>query len=60
MIDLISYMREYNAQATEGEDLRFYGFDMQRNICNKELIKEFYQMIDKEKAVEYMEQLDFY
>ena len=30
MAELITYMREYNAGASEGEDLRFYGFDMQR------------------------------
>ena len=27
---LIEYMREYNENAADGEDLRFYGFDMQR------------------------------
>lgn len=30
MANLISYMREYNENALEGEDIRFYGFDMQR------------------------------
>lgn len=30
MAELISYMREYNESALEGEDIRFYGFDMQR------------------------------
>ena len=30
MAELISYMREYNKSALEGEDIRFYGFDMQR------------------------------
>ncbi len=30
MAELITYMREYNASAPDGEDLRFYGFDMQR------------------------------
>ena len=30
MVELISYMREYNESALEGEDIRFYGFDMQR------------------------------
>ncbi len=30
MADLISYMRQYNETAKPGEDLRFYGFDMQR------------------------------
>lgn len=29
MADLIEWMRQYNATAAEGEDLRFYGFDMQ-------------------------------
>lgn len=30
MAELISYMREYNENAGEGDDLRFYGMDMQR------------------------------
>lgn len=30
MAELISYMRQYNDNAADGEDLRFYGFDMQR------------------------------
>lgn len=30
MAELISYMRAYNESAAEGDDLRFYGFDMQR------------------------------
>ena len=30
MAQLITYMRDYNASAPEGEDFRFYGFDMQR------------------------------
>lgn len=30
MAELISYMREYNESAQEGDDLRFYGIDMQR------------------------------
>ncbi|ONI38922.1 erythromycin esterase [Candidatus Epulonipiscium fishelsonii] len=29
MAELILYMKEYNETAAEGEDLRFYGFDMQ-------------------------------
>jgi len=29
MAQLIDWMRKYNATAKEGEDLRFYGFDMQ-------------------------------
>lgn len=30
MAELITFMREYNLSAAEGDDLRFYGFDMQR------------------------------
>ncbi len=30
MAELISYMRAYNKNASEGDDIRFYGFDMQR------------------------------
>ncbi|HRW25483.1 MAG TPA: erythromycin esterase family protein [Spirochaetia bacterium] len=30
MAELIMYMRRYNEGAAEGDDLRFYGFDMQR------------------------------
>ena len=29
MVDLIEWMRKYNATVVEGQDLRFYGFDMQ-------------------------------
>lgn len=29
MAHLIEWMRQYNMTAKEGEDLRFYGFDMQ-------------------------------
>ncbi len=30
MAELLSYMRQYNETAAPGEELRFYGFDMQR------------------------------
>ena len=32
MADLISFMKQYNKSAPNGEDLRFYGFDMQRYV----------------------------
>ena len=31
---LVEWMREYNASAAPGEDLRFYGFDMQQYACS--------------------------
>ena len=40
MAELISYMRQYNESALEGEDLRFYGFDMQRLSYSMRFLKE--------------------
>lgn len=40
MAALISYMRDYNEKAPEGEDLRFYGFDMQRGSYTYQLLLE--------------------
>lgn len=37
---LITYMREYNEKAQDGEDLRFYGFDMQRYMNSVKLLIE--------------------
>ena len=38
--DLISYMRKYNETAKDGDDLRFYGFDMQRWSYNLQYLIE--------------------
>ncbi len=40
IIELISYMRQYNDSAKVGEDLRFYGFDMQRYTYNVQFLSE--------------------
>lgn len=40
MADLISYMRQYNETAALGEDLRFYGFDMQRYAYSFQFLTE--------------------
>ena len=40
MADLIRWMREYNETAAEGEDLVFYGFDMQRSNMDYACLKE--------------------
>ncbi len=36
--ELIEFMRQYNEYAPEGEDLRFYGFDMQRYMNSFDLL----------------------
>ena len=38
--DLIEWMRKYNETAVEGEDLRFYGFDMQLYEYNYQYLLE--------------------
>ena len=40
MADLIAWMRSYNETAPEGQDLRFYGFDMQRYEYNHRFLSE--------------------
>jgi len=40
MANLIEWMRNYNATAKEGEDLRFYGFDMQTYEKNYKYLLE--------------------
>lgn len=40
MAKLISYMKKYNESASEGEDLRFYGFDMQRTSYSFQFLNE--------------------
>lgn len=37
---LIDWMREYNASAAQGEDLRFYGFDMQQRAYSFQYLLE--------------------
>ena len=40
MVELISYMRQYNETAAPGENLRFYGFDMQRYVYSFQFLTE--------------------
>ena len=40
MAQLIDWMRNYNATAKEGKDLRFYGFDMQLYECSYQYLLE--------------------
>lgn len=38
LADLVQWMRDYNESAPEGQDLHFYGMDMQRYDNNKEYL----------------------
>ncbi len=46
MAELISYMRQYNERAARGEDLRFYGFDMQRVTYSMKFLIEACEELD--------------
>ena len=43
MADLIEWMRTYNRSAAEGDDIRFYGFDMQRQEYSYKFLTESVQ-----------------
>ena len=40
ILELISYMREYNEKVEDNQKLRFYGFDMQRYVYNFQFLNE--------------------
>jgi erythromycin esterase len=46
MANLLSYMRQYNDSAAKGEDLRFYGFDMQRYAYSYKFLTEACRKLD--------------
>lgn len=46
MAELISYMRQYNETVAAGEDLRFYGFDMQRFLYSFKFLTEACQELN--------------
>ena len=55
MADLISWMRTYNETAEEGQDLCFYGFDMQRYEYNYKYLLEAAKAADV--STEQLEQI---
>lgn len=57
MLELVQWMHDYNMEASTEDKVRFYGFDMQRDIFSKELIKDFYEMADTNGA-EYIAKLE--
>lgn len=58
MLELVEWMHDYNLQAAEGDKVRIYGFDMQRDFESAYLISDFYSLIDTEKAMEYSAKFD--
>jgi len=58
MLELVEWMHDYNMNAEEGEQVRLYGFDMQRDFESAYLISDFYSLTDAEKAMEYSAKFD--
>lgn len=50
MKNLVEWMREYNASAAEGEDLRFYGFDMEQRAYSYRYLLEILQKMSVDTA----------
>ena len=50
MENLVEWMRNYNASAAQGDDLRFYGFDMQRRAYSYHFLLEALQKANIDTA----------
>lgn len=55
MIDLVTWMREYNDNVPDGEKLSFYGFDLQNPRTDVEYVKRY---LDKTKAIHDFNETD--
>lgn len=58
MAELIQWMRDYNATASEDDKVRIYGMDIQYCTRCIKLLKDGYQKIGEEKYQEYSAKLD--
>ena len=50
MQKLVEWMRDYNASAAQGDDLRFYGFDMEQRACSWRYLLEALQKANIDTA----------
>jgi erythromycin esterase len=57
MIDLVQWMHDYNAAASEDEKIYFYGNDMQRYDYSKKGLLDYYEVVDMGAAQKYAEKL---
>ena len=58
MCELVQWMHDYNETAAEDDKVRLYGADMQNDMCNVQLIKDFYEQAAPDKAEDYSARLD--
>ena len=57
MVDLVQWMHDYNATASEEEKLYFYGNDMQRYDYNKEGVLDYYKVVNENAFTDYESKL---
>ena len=57
MADLVQWMHDYNETCKIGEDLNFYGFDMQRYDNNKEILFNYLDAVDSALSQKYQKKL---
>ncbi|MER2261589.1 MAG: erythromycin esterase family protein [Psychrobacillus sp.] len=57
MVDLVQWMHDYNATASEEEKLYFYGNDMQRYDYNKKGVLDYYKVVNENAFTDYESKL---
>ncbi len=57
MVDLLAWMRDFNASRESSDQIRFYGFDMQRYDHNKEELFSLLSNADSELSASYEQTL---
>ena len=58
MQDLIRWMHDHNMTASEMEKVRLYGMDIQNCTGNIRVLKDFYEQVEPDRAVEISGHLD--
>ena len=58
MCELVQWMHDYNETAAEDDKVRLYGADIQNDMCNVQLIKDFYVQAAPDKAADYSAKFD--
>lgn len=58
MIDLVQWMHDYNATASDDEKIYFYGNDMQRYDYSKKGLLDYYEVVNKDAEQKYAVQLE--
>lgn len=58
MVELVQWLHDYNAAASENEKVYFYGNDMQRYDYNKKAVLDYYEAVNIDANKKYEDQLE--